>query len=187
MSYLATGQLVTIVVVYLVVQLGYCFGLKHQPVLELCIVASGFLMRFIAGGLAADIRPSQWFLLVTAFGSMFIVAGKRYAEIKLFHNTGADIRHSLRSYSESYLRFVWATAAAVMIMSYGLWAFDIAEDTANQWSVISMVPLVVGILRYAVDVDSGKAGAPEDVAYQDRVLQALGVAWLISIALAYYS
>ncbi|MBW4720774.1 decaprenyl-phosphate phosphoribosyltransferase [Saccharothrix obliqua] len=186
LAYTANWELVTIVVVYLAVQLGYCFGLKHQPVLELCIVASGFLMRFIAGGVAAGIVPSQWFLLVTAFGSLFIVAGKRYAEIKLFHTTGANIRKSLRNYSESYLRFVWATAAAVMIMSYGLWAFQIAERTVNQWSVISMIPLVVGMLRYAVDVDSGKAGAPEDVAYRDHVLQALGLFWLVTIGLAYY-
>ncbi|PRY37250.1 decaprenyl-phosphate phosphoribosyltransferase [Umezawaea tangerina] len=182
----ANWTLVIIMAVYLVVQLGYCFGLKHQPVLELCIVASGFLLRCIAGGVAAGIVPSQWFLLVTAFGSLFIVAGKRYAEIKLFESTGAAIRHSLTKYSETYLRFVWATSAAVVNMTYGLWAFEISQRTHNQWGALSMVPFVIAVLRYAVDVDSGKAGAPDEMARTDHVLQVLGVIWLAALTLAIY-
>ena len=166
---LANWKLSAIILTYLVIQLAYCFGLKHQPVLELCVVASGFLLRCIAGGLAADIAPSQWFLLVTAFGSLFIVAGKRYAEIKLFHSTGAAIRHSLAKYSETYLRFVWATSAAVMNMTYGLWAFELGQRANSPWAALSMVPFVIAVLRYAVDVDSGNAGAPEDLARHDHV------------------
>ncbi|WP_285631200.1 decaprenyl-phosphate phosphoribosyltransferase [Lentzea sp. NBRC 102530] len=182
----ASWQLLVLMAVYLAVQLGYCFGLKHQPVLELCIVASGFLMRAIAGGLGAGIVPSQWFLLVTAFGSLFMVAGKRYAEITLFHATGAAIRHSLTRYSETYLRFVWATSAAVMNMTYGLWAFELGQRTGSPWAALSMIPFVIAVLRYAVDVDSGKAGAPDDLARSDRVLQSLGLAWVVTVALAIY-
>ncbi|WNV84340.1 decaprenyl-phosphate phosphoribosyltransferase [Umezawaea sp. Da 62-37] len=182
----ANWTLVVIMAVYLVVQLGYCLGLKHQPVLELCVVASGFLLRCIAGGVAAGIVPSQWFLLVTAFGSLFIVAGKRYAEIKLFESTGAAIRHSLTKYSETYLRFVWATSAAVVNMTYGLWAFEISQRAHNQWGALSMVPFVIAVLRYAVDVDSGKAGAPDEMARTDHVLQVLGVIWLGTLTLAIY-
>ncbi|MGW6932192.1 decaprenyl-phosphate phosphoribosyltransferase [Lentzea sp. NPDC054927] len=182
----AGWKLVVLMAVYLTVQLAYCFGLKHQPVLELCVVASGFLLRSIAGGLGADIAPSQWFLLVTAFGSLFIVAGKRYAEIKLFHATGAAIRHSLTKYSETYLRFVWATSAAVMNMTYGLWAFELGQRTGSPWAALSMIPFVIAVLRYAVDVDSGKAGAPDDLARSDHVLQSLGLAWVATVALAIY-
>lgn len=185
-AWLANWQLVVVMAVYIVVQLGYCFGLKHQAVLELCVVASGFLLRCIAGGVAADIKPSQWFLLVTAFGALFIVSGKRYAEIRLFQDTGAAIRRSLTKYSDSYLRFVWATSAAVVNMTYGLWAFELGERTGNPWAAISMVPFVMGVLRYAVDVDSGKAGAPETVARHDHALQVLGVLWVGTLALAIY-
>ncbi|GLZ31659.1 decaprenyl-phosphate phosphoribosyltransferase [Lentzea sp. NBRC 105346] len=183
----AGWKLLVLMLVYLAVQLGYCFGLKHQPVLELCVVASGFLLRCIAGGLGADISPSQWFLLVTAFGSLFIVAGKRYAEIKLFQATGAAIRQSLTKYSETYLRFVWATSAAVMNMTYGLWAFELGQRTGSPWAALSMIPFVIAVLRYAVDVDSGKAGAPDDVARSDRVLQLLGLLWVATVALAVYA
>jgi decaprenyl-phosphate phosphoribosyltransferase len=185
-AFTTAWPLALLLAVYIAVQLGYCFGLKHQPVVDLCIVASGFLLRSMAGGLAATIPLSQWFLLVTAFGSLLMVAGKRYAEIRLFEDTGAQIRASLRKYSSSYLRFVWATSAGVLIMTYGLWAFEIRQRTHSVWAVISMVPFVVAVLRYAVDVDSGNAGAPDEIVLRDRVLQTLGVLWLLAVCLAFY-
>jgi decaprenyl-phosphate phosphoribosyltransferase len=185
-SVVASWPLVLVIAVYEAAQLGYCFGLKHQTVLDLCIVASGFLMRSIAGGAAAGIPLSPWFLLVTAFGSLFMVSGKRYAEIMLFEKTGAKIRASLAKYTPSYLRFVWATSAAVVIMTYGLWAFEIRQDHNSVWASVSMIPFVVAVLRYAVDVDGGTAGEPEDIAMKDRVLQVLGLAWVACLALSVY-
>lgn len=186
-SFLASWQLAVVLGVYEAVQLGYCFGLKHQPVVDLAIVGSGFLMRSVAGGVAAGIAMSQWFLLVTAFGSLFMVAGKRYAEIMLFERTSAKIRSSLKKYSASYLRFVWATSAAILIMSYCLWAFELREKADNSvWAVVSMVPFVVAVLRYAVDVDSGNAGEPEEIALRDRVLQMLGATWVVTLFLSFY-
>ncbi len=184
-SLVSSWRLLVVIGVYAVVQIGYCLGLKHQPVIDLCIVASGFLLRAIAGGAAAGLPLSQWFLLVTAFGSLFMVAGKRYAEIVLYERTGAQIRASLSKYSASYLRFVWATSAAIMIMTYSLWAFEIRQRTgANSvWAVISIVPMVVAVLRYAVDVDGGNAGEPEEIALHDRVLQVLGLSWVVCVAL----
>ncbi|WP_116049015.1 decaprenyl-phosphate phosphoribosyltransferase [Amycolatopsis palatopharyngis] len=184
---LANPKLLIVLGVYEAVQLGYCFGLKHQPVIDLAIVGSGFLMRSIAGGVAADIALSQWFLLVTAFGSLFMVAGKRYAEIMLFERTGAKIRSSLKKYSGSYLRFVWATSAAILIMSYCLWAFELQQRAADSvWAVVSMVPFVVAVLRYAVDVDGGNAGEPEEIALRDRVLQVLGASWVVTLVISFY-
>ncbi|MFC5290663.1 decaprenyl-phosphate phosphoribosyltransferase [Actinokineospora guangxiensis] len=185
---LAGWQLLVVLGVYAAVQLGYCFGLKHQPVIDLCIVASGFLLRAMAGGVAADIRLSQWFLLVAAFGSLFMVAGKRYAEVELFEKTGAEIRASLRKYSASYLRFVWATSAAIMITAYSLWAFELraGSESNSVWAVISIVPFVIAVLRYAVDVDQGNAGEPEEIALKDRVLQVLGVSWVGCLALSVF-
>jgi decaprenyl-phosphate phosphoribosyltransferase len=184
---IASWQLVVVLGVYEAVQLGYCFGLKHQPVVDLAIVGSGFLMRSIAGGVAAGIALSQWFLLVTAFGSLFMVAGKRYAEIMLFERTGAKIRSSLKKYSASYLRFVWATSAAILIMSYCLWAFELRQKAEGSvWAVVSIVPFVVAVLRYAVDVDGGNAGEPEGIALRDRVLQVLGASWIVTLFLSYY-
>jgi decaprenyl-phosphate phosphoribosyltransferase len=182
----ASPQLLIVIAVYEAVQLAYCLGLKHQPVIDICIVASGFLMRAVAGGAAAKLPLSQWFLLAAAFGSLFMVAGKRYAEIILAERTGAKIRKSLERYSASYLRFVWTLSATTLIMTYGLWAFEIREGSGSIWSVVSLVPFVVAVLRYAVDVDGGNGGEPEDIALGDRVLQVLALCWAGTILLAVY-
>ena len=178
--------LLTVMAVYIGVQLGYCFGLKHQPVIDLCIVASGFLLRAVAGGAAAGLVITQWFYLVVAFGSLFMVAGKRYAEVKLAAETGAKIRKSLKAYSPSYLRFVWAISAAITIMNYCLWAYDIRAIEQSRWGIISIIPMVIAILRYAVDVDKGVAGEPEEVALKDKVLLVLGACLAGCLFLAYY-
>ncbi|KHO20063.1 decaprenyl-phosphate phosphoribosyltransferase [Mycolicibacterium setense] len=193
-SWLLTPALAGVMAVYIAIQLAYCFGLKHQAVLDICIVSSGFLLRAIAGGVAADIRLSQWFLLVMAFGSLFMAAGKRYAELQLAERTGAKIRKSLERYTSSYLRFVWTLSATAVVVCYGLWAFG--RDSANDplgidgqdasWYAITMVPWTVAILRYAVDIDGGIAGEPEEIALKDRVLQILFLAWIGTIGAAIY-
>ncbi len=123
-SWLVAPNLALVIAVYLGIQLAYCFGLKHQAVLDICIVSSAYLVRAIAGGAAANIPLSQWFLLVMAFGSLFMVAGKRYAELQLAERTGAKIRKSLESYTSTYLRFVWTLSATAVVLCYGLWAFE---------------------------------------------------------------
>ncbi|NLG54836.1 MAG: decaprenyl-phosphate phosphoribosyltransferase [Rhodococcus sp.] len=186
LSFIANWQLALVMVVYIVVQLAYCFGLKHQPVLDICIVSSGFLLRAIAGGAAASIDLSQWFLLIMAFGSLFMAAGKRYAELQLAQQTGAKIRKSLEYYTTTYLRFVWTLSATAVVICYGLWAFQQDEIKGTNWYAISMVPFTIAILRYAVDVDGGEAGEPEEIALGDRVLQLLAVAWIGVVGVAVY-
>lgn len=182
-SGLVNQNLVLVMAVYIVIQLGYCFGLKHQAVIDICIVSSGFLIRGIAGAAAANIYLSQWFLLVLAFGSLFQAAGKRYAELQLAERTGAKIRKSLENYTSTYLRFVWTLSATAVVVWYGLWAFERDHGKAG-WFVVSMVPWTIAILRYAVDVDGGVAGEPEEIALRDRVLQVLFLAWIGTIGVA---
>jgi decaprenyl-phosphate phosphoribosyltransferase len=182
-SWMVTPNLALVLAVYIGIQLGYCFGLKHQAVIDICIVSSAYLIRAIAGGVAADIPLSQWFLLMMAFGSLFMVAGKRYAELQVAERTGAKIRKSLESYTSTYLRFVWTMSATAVVVCYGLWAFE-RDGYSGSWFAVSMVPFTVAILRYAVDVDGGLAGEPEDIALRDRVLQLLALAWIGTVGVA---
>lgn len=185
-SLFASVPLLIVIAVYVAVQLSYCFWLKHQPVIDICIVASGFLMRAIAGGVASTIPLSQWFLLIAGFGSLFMVAGKRYAEMIVAEQTGAKIRKSLESYESSYLRFVWGAAATLLIAFYALWAFQLHEDFQSVWSQVSVVPFVVAVMRYAVDVDGGRGGEPEEIALRDTVLQLLALAWVVTLVIGIY-
>ena len=176
-SALLTWRLLVVVAVYEAIQLWYCLGMKNEPVIELTSVASGFLLRAIAGGAATHVELSQWFLIAAGFGSLFMAAGKRYAEIRLTPDTGDVVRPVLKLYTPTYLRFVWTLSAGVLVTTYALWAFTISQATSNEWSVVSIVPFVVALLRYAVDVDSGAAGEPEEVVLHDRVLLLLGGIW----------
>lgn len=191
LSFLASSgpELAVVISVYIALQLGYCFGWKHQPVIDIALVSSGFMLRTMAGGVAADITLSQWFLLVAAFGSLFMAAGKRYAELKLAMRTGAKIRRSLESYTPTYLRFVWTMAATAVVLSYALWGFDMSQQHpghAAVWYQVSMVPFTVAIMRYAADVDRGDGGAPDEIALKDRTLQALALIWVATIVMAVY-
>ena len=182
-SWWLTPNLALVMAVYIGIQLGYCFGLKHQAVMDICIVSSAYLIRAIAGGVAANIPLSQWFLLMMAFGSLFMVAGKRYAELQVAERTGAAIRKALESYTSTYLRFVWTMSATAVVVCYGLWAFE-RDRRSGSWYAVSMIPFTIAILRYAVDVDGGLAGEPEDIALRDRVLQLLALAWVATVGAA---
>ncbi|MFT4296881.1 MAG: decaprenyl-phosphate phosphoribosyltransferase [Micropruina sp.] len=173
--------------VYWVLQVGYSMFLKHQPIIDLAMVSSGFLLRAVAGGVASGIALSQWFLLVASFGSLYMVAGKRYSEMKEL-GSDAGTRASLERYSLSYLRFVWAISCSIVIMSYSLWTFERAVDPlwGVPWTTISIVPFTLALLRYAMDIDAGNAGEPEDVVLNDRVLQALAVLWLIPLGIGIF-
>lgn len=177
-----------VVVAYAIFTLAYSLALKHEPVIELALLAMGFLLRAIAGGAASGLPISQWFLIVAGFGSLFMAAGKRYSELDRFVREGdsgaGPKRRSLDGYTLGYLRFVWGVAAAVTITSYGLWAFDVAETPSSfpfaEWSVL---PFVLAILRYGVSIDRGQAEAPEEAALDDKVLLLLGLAWLVLFGL----
>jgi decaprenyl-phosphate phosphoribosyltransferase len=176
-SALLGWRLLVVMALYEAIQLWYCLGMKHEPVIELASVASGFLLRAIAGGVATHVELSDWFLMAAGFGSLFMAAGKRYAESILVQETEVAIRPVLDRYTPTYLRFVWTLSAGVLVTTYALWAFTIGQTPNNAWSVASIVPFVLALLRYAVDVDGGTAGEPEEIVLHDRVLLVLGALW----------
>ncbi len=170
--------------VYLVLSGAYNLGLKHQRVLDMSIVSIGFLLRAVAGGAAAELPLSRWFLIVAAFGSLFVVAGKRYSELVTLGERAAETRPTLRGYSASYLRFVWSISAAVTVTAYCLWAFEVGDRPGElPWGPLSVAPFVVAMLRFALDVDSGRTGAPEEVALRDPVLLGVCLSWLLVFSL----
>lgn len=180
-------NLALVVATYFAIQLAYCFGVKHEPVLELACVASGFILRALAGGIAAGIPLSQWFLLTTAFGSLFMATGKRYGEARMGERTGNKVRRVIERYTPTYLRFVWTLAATVVVLTYCLWAFEVGRSHGSLWPEVSLAPFTLAILRFAIDVDAGTAEEPEEIVLRDRVLLGLGVAWAVSVALAVYA
>ena len=176
--------LVLVLVGYVTVQVAYCLGLKHEPVLELASVTSGFLLRAVAGGIAAGIPLSHWFVLSAGFGSLFVAAGKRYGEALRGERTGQPVRQVVARYTASYLRFVWTLAATVVVATYAQWAFEVRADTGSAWSLVSTVPFVLAVLSYAVVVDEGGGEEPETVVLGHPTLLTLGAVWCVTLVLA---
>ncbi len=185
---LGSWKLPAVIGVYAALALSYNLWLKHEPVLDLAAVASGFVLRAIAGGVAAGVAVSQWFLIVASFGSLFMVAGKRHAEHFDLGDERGNHRATLLTYSPTFLRYVRSTTSAVALTAYCLWAFEKAGATTNgEWFQLSIVPFVLAILRYGLLLDVGSGGAPEDLVLRDRTLQALGVLWAVLFAAGVYA
>jgi decaprenyl-phosphate phosphoribosyltransferase len=180
-------QLALILGIYVGLQPLYSLWLKNVPVVDLAMVASGFVLRAIAGGVAVDVPISEWFLIVASAGSLFMVAGKRHAEHLDLGDERSGHRSTLGQYSASYLHDVRSATSAVAILAYCLWAFEKADIASFPLGFeLSIIPFVLAVLRYALLLDSGKGGVPEDIVLGDRPLQALGLAWVVTFALGVY-
>lgn len=189
MSLTGSWKAVAVVATYLAITLSYSAVWKHVAVLDLIAIASGFVLRAAAGAYAVDVPMSSWFVLVTTFGSLFIVTGKRYAEARDLGTGAVDVRSTLGEYSERYLSFVLAVSCGGALVSYCVWAFETKEIAASDlpYYELSIVPMLAAFLRYALVLDQGHGAAPEEVFSNDRVLQLLGVAWVIIFGLAVYT
>jgi len=177
-----------ILALYAVITLSYSLWLKEIAIVDLAAVASGFVLRAISGGVAADVAISDWFLIVASFGSLFIVAGKRHAEhVDLREGRGAH-RATLEEYSLNFLSYVRSVSSGVAIAAYCLWAFEKAKvaDVPILFQ-LSIIPFVMALLRYAMVLDAGRGGAPEDVVLGDRALQVLGLIWVGLFAAGVYA
>jgi decaprenyl-phosphate phosphoribosyltransferase len=173
---------------YAVITLSYSVWLKEIAIVDLAAVASGFVLRAISGGVAADVAISDWFLIVASFGSLFIVAGKRHAEhVDLREGRGAH-RATLEEYSLNFLGYVRSVSSGVAIAAYCLWAFEKAgvADVPVLFQ-LSIIPFVMALLRYAMVLDAGRGGAPEDVVLGDRPLQVIGLIWVGLFAAGVYA
>jgi decaprenyl-phosphate phosphoribosyltransferase len=170
---------------YLIAQVLYVFGLKHVAVVDLVIVALGFVLRAAAGGTATGLPVSHWFLLVSLFGAMFLVTGKRKAEHASLGN--AVGRPVLAAYSTSWLDQVMTVALLGTALSYGLWAFQyLGHDVYRELLAISFLPFFTGLLRYALLVSTGRGEEPEHEIFRDRVLLLAGLAWASLVGIGLY-
>jgi decaprenyl-phosphate phosphoribosyltransferase len=175
----AGWALVAIVAAYIVLTAAYTRWLKHVAIFDIATVASGFFLRAVAGGVAADIFISKWFLILSGGGSLFLVTAKRYAELRAA--PPEEQRRVLSEYSEEYLRAMLATIAGVIVVAYCIWAFN--RGGSNWATSASAVPFVLGIMRYGLLVDQGHGEEPEMVLFGDRTMLGLALACVGLLAL----
>ena len=178
-----------IVAMYAITTISYSMGLKNIVLLDLVIVASGFVLRAVAGAVGTDTHMSKWFVLCTSFGSLFIIAGKRFGEMQEMGQDAGLTRAALKDYSETFLRMLVIVACGATLLAYCLWAFESAEalSTNFRYFELSIVPMALSVFRYLMVIEQGKASAPEDVFATDRAIQMYGAVWLIVYGLGIYA
>ena len=181
-------ETIAVVGTYLVLMSAYSLWLKHVAVIDLLTIASGFVLRAAAGAAAVEVPMSRWFILCITFGSLFIVVGKRYAELVEL-GEAAGTRSTLETYTPEYPRMVLAASVAGTLLSYSVWALDTAELSTTTLPLyeLSIVPMLAALLRYLLLLDQGHGGAPEEVFAGDRVLQLLGILWIVIYGAAVYA
>jgi len=181
-------ELALVVGLYVATTTVYSHWLKHLPIFDVVGVATGFVLRAVAGGTAADVPISNWFFIVASFGSLFMVVGKRRAELAELGDDAGSTRRALDGYPPGFLAQMQTVAVGVVLVGYCLWAFEKAElaDASEPWFQLSIVPFALAIFRYSLLVDSGHGGAPEDVVLGDRTLQVIGALWAVTFALGVY-
>lgn len=187
-AFMHNGRLGVVVAVYVAVTVAYSLGLKEVPVVEMAAVASGFVLRAVAGGAAAGVPISQWFLIVASFGSLFIVAGKRSAEHLDMGGRRTQHRATLGAYSQPFLHYVGSVSSGVAIAAYCLWAFEKADAASRPiWFQLSILPFVLAVMAYALRVESGGGDAPEELLLRDRMLLCMAASWAALFAIGVYA
>ena len=177
------------IVAYLALTTLYTLWLKHIPILDIVAVAAGFVLRAIGGATATSVPISEWFFIVTSFGALFMVAGKRAGESAELGADASNVRPVLAAYTPSFLAYLRAVFSGGALIAYCLWAFASADakDDGSFLFQLSIVPFAIAILRYALLLDRGQGSEPENLVVSDRTLLVAGAAWAIIYASATYA
>ena len=184
-----------VVLLYGLIQVGYCLQFKRMPLLDLFCIASGFLLRAIAGAVAASLPLSPWFLLTVGLLALFLAIEKRKAELRVAQDRGVITRKVLERYSLPLLLRLESLVATSAFLSYALWAAGPALNGApTSWMLLTVPFVLVGIFRYQLLSDPEEAERrraldperssekPEEILLGDPGIKLILVAWLVTTA-----
>ena len=186
LAWLASPTVLFIIVAYLLLNVGYSLGLKHVVLLDVFIIAAGFMLRILAGTLGVGIAPSHWLLLCGLMVTLFLGFAKRRAELKALEGDAGGHRQVLDDYDPVLLDKLIGVCAAATIVSYSL--YTVSADTAalhRTGGLIATVPFVVyGMFRYLFLLHRRSGGGdPAAELLTDRHLLLAAGGWLVAVVL----
>ena len=171
-----------ILLLYVAETLSYIYWLKNAVIIELGLVASGFFLRSYAGAVASHIPVSTWFLIVVTFGALFLVVGKRSAELR---HVGSSNRPVLSEYTAEFLHSALTLSATVVVTAYCLWAIDTSSTGLSSVKHnlipvrLTTVPVVLAVLFIIRGAESPEGESPEDLLLKNRTVQVLALIWAV--------
>lgn len=179
-----TPLLGSVGLLYLAINLSYSLGLKRLPLLDVLLVASGYVIRPAAGAVAIGVAPSPWLYTTMAAVALFIVLGKRYAEVRLSGEGLAAQRPVLQFYPAAYVNQLLTIAAAAALVSYALYTVEAANLPANNAMLLTIPPVVYGLFRFLYLIHTSRyAEYPELLILKDLPVVLSMAAWIGAAAL----
>ncbi len=168
--------------IYFVMNVGYSFGLKHISILDICIVATGFVLRVKGGGVISDTPLTHWMTLMVFLLALFIAIAKRRDDLVIKQALGVDMRKASKKYNIEYLNLSLTMISGIVIVSYIM--YTISPDTVgrinNYRLYYTSIFVIAGILRYLqIAIVENNTGSPTELLYRDRFIQIVLLLWLI--------
>ncbi len=177
------------VAVYYFLQVAYSLKLKQVVILDVFVIASGFVIRVVAGGLVIDVPISSWLLICTSLLALLLAMGKRRHELVFLEDNAADHRPILKEYSAYLLDQMIAVVTASTLIAYCL--YTISPETVQKFGTDHLIWtagfVLYGIFRYLYLVHlRGQGGSPEELIIQDKPLLLNILLWIGSVILIIY-
>jgi len=188
LAYLLSVGFFVVLTTYLVINLLYSRWLKHVPILDVLIIAFGFVLRVAAGVTLITVeRFSPWLYVITLLFSLYIGLGKRRAEINLLSQGAIAHRKVFEGYTLPLLDQYITIVSGMTIIAYSLYTFSAPNLPVNHTMMLTIPFVIYGIFRYLQLIQIGHAaGSPDEVALKDRPLQIAVVLWLLTVVGVFY-
>jgi decaprenyl-phosphate phosphoribosyltransferase len=178
-----------ILVFYFALNLAYSFGLKNTAILDVFIIAIGFVLRVQAGAVLADVPLSMWLNLMVFLLALFMALGKRRDDVILQQQSGIGMRKSIDGYNMEFLNVSIALVCAVILVSYVMYTISPEVDARLRSERLYYTSLFVfmGVMRYLQLIFvKNDSGSPTKIIYRDRFLQIVLVLWILSFYFLIY-
>ena len=175
--------------VYYLLNLAYCTWLKQYAILDVCIVAFGFVLRIAAGGYAAQVVPSHWIVLMTFLLTLFLSFAKRRDDVLRMNETGEAPRKNTSRYNLTFINQAITITASVTLVCYIMYTVspEVIERFHTHNLYMTSAFVLLGLLRYIqIAVVDEQSGDPTKVILRDRFSQIIVLAWLVSFLIIIY-
>ena len=183
-----SGKFLFIAGIYYVMNICYSFGLKNKSILDILIVAAGFVLRVKGGAILAEVDTTEWFIIMTFLLALFMAIAKRRDDVILKASTGTEMRKSMKGYSLEFLNTLLALFCAILIVSYINYTVSGSsyEKFGHRLYYTSLF-VIAGIMRYLqITFIQNKAGSPTEILYKDRFIQITIILWMASFFVILY-
>ena len=180
---------ITVIITYFLLNVAYCLKLKEYAIIDVCIVASGFVLRILAGGFATGVQLSKWIVLMTFLLTLFLAFAKRRDDVLKMNETGRAPRKNTSRYNLTFINQAITITGTVMLVCYIMYTVspEIIVQFGTDKLYLTSILVILALLRYLqIAVVDEKSGDPVKVVLSDRATQFILMAWVLSFLVLIY-